>query len=308
MSSLPTFDVRTLDPHALCAGFRAFGFVALTGHEVGPALTAPAYEAIARFFALPDAVKRQYIVEGSGGARGYTPFRTEHAKDQHDPDLKEFWHVGRELDEVRAGIAPPTALRPNVWPREVPEFGPALRALYRALDALGARVLSGLACAFDLRADWFADKIDHGNSILRPLHYPPLAEGAPRGVRSAAHEDINLITLMIAAAEPGLEILARDGRWLPIEVPEGHVIVNIGDMLQRLTNHELPSTTHRVVNPQGEASRRARYSLPFFLHPNPEFVIASLPSCVSDARPDRYPTPITADAYLQQRLRQIGLL
>jgi isopenicillin N synthase-like dioxygenase len=308
VSSLPTFDVRTLDPHALAAGFRAFGFVALTGHAIGPALTAPAYDAIARFFALPDELKRRYVVAGSGGARGYTPFRTEHAKDQREPDLKEFWHVGRELEGLRPGVPVPAALRPNVWPREVPEFEPALRALYRALDALGGQVLSALARDFGLPAGWFADKIDHGNSILRPLHYPPLSDAAPHGVRSAAHEDINLITLMIAAAEPGLEIRDRDGQWLPVEVPEGHVIVNIGDMLQRLTNHELPSTTHRVVNPAGAASRRARYSLPFFLHPNPDFVIASLPSCVSAARPDRYPTPITADAYLQQRLRQIGLL
>jgi isopenicillin N synthase-like dioxygenase len=193
-----------------------------------------------------------------------------------------------------------------VWPAELPEFAPALRALYDALDALGAEVLGALAIALALPCDWFADKIDHGNSILRPLHYPPIGEA--HGVRSAAHEDINLITLMIAAAEPGLEIRARDGRWLAVDVPEGHVIVNIGDMLERLTNHVLPSTSHRVVNPEGDAARRSRYSLPFFLHPNPEFVIASLHSCVSDDNPDRYPTPITADGFLQQRLREIGLL
>jgi isopenicillin N synthase-like dioxygenase len=198
-------------------------------------------------------------------------------------------------------------MRPNVWPDEVPELRPTLLALYQALDALGVRVLSGIALDLGLSADWFDDKVDHGNSILRPLHYPPV-HGAARGVRSAAHEDINLITLMIAAGEPGLEILRRDGQWLPIETPPGAVIVNIGDMLQRLTNHVLPSTTHRVVNPEGDAGTRSRYSLPFFLHPNSEFSIETLPGCCDAARPNRYPAPITADAYLQQRLREIGLL
>jgi isopenicillin N synthase-like dioxygenase len=299
--ALPTFDLDRVSPDALARGFREVGFVALRGHGIDRALTDPAYAAIAKLFALPDEVKRTYVVPGGAGARGYTPFRTEHAKDQVDPDLKEFWHVGREREDD-------PALKPNVWPREVPEFEPAMRALYDALDALGGRVLAALAVALALPADWFADKIDHGNSILRPLHYPPLAPSAEPGVRSAAHEDINLITLMVAAAEPGLEIRDRDGRWRPIVASEHDVIVNIGDMLQRLTNDVLPSTTHRVVNPEGPDGRRARYSMPYFLHPNPDFAIETLPSCVTATRPNRYPTPITADAYLQERLREIGLL
>ena len=318
MSSIPTLDARTLDPEALGLAFREFGFCALVGHEIDSGLIEPAYDAVRQFFALREAAKLRYRLPGKGGARGYTPFGTEKAKDQSEPDLKEFWHVGRELlpddpDYER--------VLPNLWPSEVPSMRPALLALYRALDELGARVLSALALDLDLAPHWFDDKIDHGNSILRALHYPPLLvdvdgpslarvpEGAQRaGVRSAAHEDINLITLMIAAGEPGLEILRRDGQWLALDAEPGQVIINIGDMLQRLTNHVLPSTTHRVINPRGPAARVSRYSLPFFLHPNAELRIETLASCISAERPNRYPEPITADAYLQQRLGEIGLL
>ena len=307
MSSIPTLDVRTLDDAKLGAAFREFGFCALVGHELDRGLIDAAYDAVQQFFALPEAVKLRYRLAGTGGARGYTPFGTEKAKDQTQPDLKEFWHVGRELLPDDPFYK---RMQPNVWPAEVPSMRASLLALYRALDVLGARVLSAVALDLDLAPDWFDDKIDHGNSILRPLHYPPLssAPGAGVGVRSAAHEDINLITLMIAAGEPGLQILRRDGRWLAIDAAPGQVIVNIGDMLQRLTNHVLPSTTHRVVNPEGAAGGVSRYSIPFFLHPNSDFLIETLASCSSAERPNRYPDPITADAYLQQRLREIGLL
>jgi isopenicillin N synthase-like dioxygenase len=309
VSSIPTFDVHDLDPRALGVAFREYGFVSIHGHAIDASLVGPAYAAVARFFALPEAQKQRYHLEGAAGARGYTPFRTEKAKDQTAPDLKEFWHVGREL-EPSDPLFP--RMQPNVWPREVPELKAALLPLYRALDALGAEILSALAIDLGLPPAWFADKVDHGNSILRPLHYPPLQSARSvdvvDGVRSAAHEDINLITLMVAAAEPGLEILRRDGSYLAVDVPEGEVVVNIGDMLQRLTNHVLPSTTHRVINPAGDEGARSRYSLPFFLHPNSEFVIETLPSCCDEARPNRYPQAITADAYLTERLRQIGLL
>ncbi|MEY4509938.1 MAG: hypothetical protein RLZZ450_2060 [Pseudomonadota bacterium] len=310
MSSIPTLDVssfgRSTGPDELGRAFREYGFCALVGHGIDDRITAPAYAALRTFFALPEATKLRYQLPGQGGARGYTPFRTERAKDQTEPDLKEFWHVGRELfrPDDHTARAP---MRANVWPDEVPALRPTLLALYQALDSLGVRVLSAIAQHLGLPAAWFDDKVDHGNSILRPLHYPPV-QGTAHGVRSAAHEDINLITLMIAAGEPGLEILRRDGLWLPIETPPGAVIVNIGDMLQRLTNHVLPSTTHRVVNPEGPWGTRSRYSLPYFLHPNSEFSIETLPGCCDAAHPNRYPTPITADAYLQQRLREIGLL
>ncbi|MFT3923029.1 MAG: 2-oxoglutarate and iron-dependent oxygenase domain-containing protein [Myxococcales bacterium] len=288
----------------LGAALREFGFVGVIGHSVSMELRARAYAATNAFFALPEAQKGAYHQAGRGGERGYTPFRVETAKDQTDPDLKEFWHVGRELPEHELARA---RLPANVWPMEVPDFRESMLALYAALDSLGKTLLSLVATHLGLAPDWFDAAVDHGNSILRPLHYPPLAADW-RGVRSAPHEDINLITLLIGSGEPGLEILRPDGSWLPIETPRDQIVVNVGDMLQRLTNHVLPSTTHRVVNPPAPWNTRSRYSLPFFLHFNPEFEIVTLPSCVSETRPDRYPQSITADAYLQQRLREIGLL
>lgn len=301
MSSIPTIDVHNLAGGALPAAFRTCGFAALVGHAIDEALLEPAYEAVRDLFALPESAKLRYHQPDGAGERGYTPFGRERAKDRCDADLKEFWHVGREP-------ARHPGLSPNVWPAEIPAFQPRLRALYHALDALGAHVLEALTGELGLAPGWFADKIDHGNSILRPLHYPPLAGDPGPAVRSAAHEDINVITLMVGAGEPGLQILRPDGSWLPVDVQPGQVIVNVGDMLQRLTNHVFSSTTHRVVNPEGPRRARARYSLPFFLHFNPEFLIETLPSCVGPDRPDRYPTPITADAYLRERLREIGLL
>jgi isopenicillin N synthase-like dioxygenase len=309
MPQVPVLDVRdAAGPdrpklvRALGQAFEQVGFVSLVGHTIDDALTAPLYEQARALFALPDAAKRAYVLQGTGGARGYTPFGIETAKDQMDPDLKEFWHVGRELARDN-----PYGLAPNLWPTELPAFKQHALALYSALDALGVSVLSCVAEYLGLPAQWFDDKVDHGNSILRPLHYPPLS-GQARGVRSAAHEDINLITLLIGSGEPGLEILLRDGTWLPIETRQEHVVVNVGDMLQRLTNHVLISTTHRVVNPPPPWANSARYSVPFFLHFNPEVMIETLPSCVRADRPDRYPESISANAYLMQRLREIGLL
>jgi isopenicillin N synthase-like dioxygenase len=308
----PVLDVRTFtqSPGAraqfvadLGDALREYGFVGVIGHDLQPELRQRAYAALRRFFALPEQIKTRYHLPGRGGERGYTPFRVETAKDQTDPDLKEFWHVGREL---APGTPHADRLPANLWPAEVPEFREPLLALYQALDQLGSTLLSAIALHLGLDANWFADKTDHGNSILRPLHYPPLAPGL-RGVRSAAHEDINLITLLIGSGEPGLEILRRDHTWLPIATPEDQIVMNVGDMLQRLTNHALPSTTHRVVNPPEPWGTQARYSLPFFLHFNPEFVISTLPGCISRERPNRYPTPISADDYLQERLREIGL-
>jgi isopenicillin N synthase-like dioxygenase len=198
-------------------------------------------------------------------------------------------------------------MRENVWPSEVPELRPSTLSLWQALERLGKELLSATALFLGLAPAWFGDKIDHGNSILRPLHYPPLPAHV-QGVRSAAHEDINLITLLISAGEPGLEILRRNGTWLAIAPAADQVVVNVGDMLQRLSNHALVSTTHRVVNPPPPWNARARYSIPFFLHPNPDFLIRTLPHCIDAAHPDRYPESITANAYLEQRLREIGLL
>jgi isopenicillin N synthase-like dioxygenase len=267
-------------------------------------VVANTYTAIKQFFALPNEVKAKYHKPGQGGARGYTAVGVEKAKDSNHPDLKEFWHVGRELD----GPAPHASLYPNVWPTEVEGFKQATYALYSELEKLGNTVLEALALFLGQQQSYFADKVNYGNSILRPIHYPPIKDTSTQSIRAGQHEDINLITLLVGSNEAGLEILRRDGSWLPVTTIEGTIVVNIGDMLQRLTNHVLPSTTHRVVNPAGLAAGEPRYSIPFFMHPNPDYVIKTLDSCISAERPNRYPEPINSNDYLMQRLEEIGLL
>ena len=309
---IPTLDISRFDDPAqreafvaeLGAAYREWGFAGIRGHDIPQALIDRAYDVFQRFFALPDEVKRRYHVPGGGGARGYTPFMVETAKDSQYPDLKEFWHIGREIprDSRYAADMPP-----NLWPAEIPEFREVGYGLYQALDALGSRVLSALALHIGLPADYFADKTDVGNSILRPIHYPPITADEVPNVRAGAHEDINLITLLVGASAAGLEVRSRTGGWVAFTAQADTIVVNIGDMLQRLTNHVYPSTTHRVVNPPGEAARKPRYSTPFFLHPNPDFLIDTLPSCITPDNPSRYPQPITAQAYLEERLREIKL-
>ena len=307
---IPVLDIRDFERSAgeftddLGRAYREFGFVGITNHGIEDALIDEAYRVFREFFALPEDVKRTYRHPAGGGKRGYTGFGVEQAKDHDVPDLKEFWHVGREVaeDHPHSDI-----LIPNLWPTEVEGFREVSLALYDALDRLGRRMLSAIALDLGLDADWFADKVDQGNSILRPIHYPPIRNAQPGAVRAARHEDINLITLLIGSREQGLEILSKKGEWIPVTTLPGTIVVNVGDMLQRLTNHVYQSTTHRVVNPPGEAASRARYSIPFFLHPNPDFVIETLPQCVSEDNPDRYPEPIRSDDYLQQRIREINL-
>jgi isopenicillin N synthase-like dioxygenase len=288
----------------LGASFERYGFAVIEGHGLPPALLAAARADAAAFFALPEAVKRRYLIPGGAGQRGYTPFRVETAKDAEHPDLKEFWHVGCDPP---GGHPYRDVIAPNIWPEEVAGFRVSLGGLYAALDALGLKVLRGIARRLGLQADYFAPIVADGDSVLRLLHYPPV-QGDPAAVRAAAHEDINAITLLLGADEAGLELLDRDGTWLAIDPPPGALVVNIGDMLQRLTNHVLPSTTHRVVNPSPERSGLSRYSMPFFLHFAPDFLIRTLPGCVTAERPDRYPEPVTARAYLEERLREIRLV
>lgn len=312
---IPTLDIRRFtepkdsgDRDAfvaeLGAAYREWGFAGIRGHGIPQDLIDGAYDAFVEFFALPEDVKKRYHIPGGGGARGYTPFGIETAKDSKHFDLKEFWHVGREVrDEKYADVMPA-----NVWPTEVPEFRERALALYGALDSLGSRMLSALALGLGLDEGYFADKTNNGNSILRPIHYPPITADDIPNVRAGAHEDINLITLLVGASAEGLQVLSRKGEWVPYTAAADTIVVNIGDMMQRLTNHVLPSTTHRVVNPPGDKARQPRYSTPFFLHPNPDFVIDVLPSCTTAENPSRYPEPITAQGYLEERLREIGLM
>jgi isopenicillin N synthase-like dioxygenase len=288
---------------ALGGSFARYGFAVLSDHGISQDRIDAALAAARKFFALPEADKLKYKLP-VGGQRGYTPFGVETAKGETNYDLKEFWHVGRDLP---AGHKYRGHMADNVWPdAEVAEFHETVGWLYGALDAMGLKVLEAIACYLGLDRRFFEPTVDFGNSILRLLHYPPVPKEGPH-IRAAAHEDINVITLLLGADEAGLEVKDHDGRWIAINPPPGALVCNIGDMLQRLTNHKLPSTTHRVVNPAPERRGFPRYSTPFFLHFNSDYLIETLPSCVDAAHPDRYPQPITANDYLQERLREIKL-
>lgn len=287
---------------ALGGSFERFGFAMVSDHGIPQDLIDRAWTMTKAFFDLPEDVKRRYFVAGGGGARGYTPFKTEIAKGATHVDLKEFWHIGREL---AAGHRFSELMAPNIWPDQPAGFRETFIELFAAFDTAGDKLLSAIAVHLGLAPDWFDHAVADGNSVLRLLHYPPVTEDAPN-VRAGAHEDINLITLLLGAEEAGLELLDKDGEWLPVKPPEGAMVVNVGDMLQRLTNHVLPSTTHRVVNPPVERRGHSRYSMPFFLHPAPDFLIKALPQTVTAENPEREP-PITAHDYLAERLAEIGL-
>jgi len=287
--------------HALGASFERHGFAIVADHGLGVDLVEAMLADARVLFALPDAAKAHYRIAGGAGQRGYTPFAVETAKDAASPDLKEFWHIGRETD---GRLGP---LLDNVWPAEVPSFRGHAAALFAAFEALGERVLHAIDSHLGLAGDLLESATRNGNSVLRLLRYPPADFTGP-SLRAGPHEDINAITLLLGAEEAGLEIQARDGTWLAISPPPGAVVVNIGDMLARLTNDVLPSTTHRVVNPSPERRGVARYSMPFFLHFRSDFLIETLPQCVSADRPNRYPISITAGDFLEQRLREIRLI
>lgn len=283
-------------------GLRELGFVAIENHHVDHALIRRTYALFEQFYALPKATKEKYAREG--GQRGFTGFMKEHAKDNSVGDLKEFWHVGRELTPGHPMIG---QYPDNVWPDEMPELKAVTLELFEQLEANARILLLALGDYFELPdREYFAKAIENGNHIMRAIHYPPLQEGMPAGaVRAAAHEDINMITILCEATSSGLEILTRDGQWVGIDALAGQLVVDAGDMLSRLTNHVIPATTHRVVNPEGENS--VRYSLPYFVHPYSAFNIECLPQCDTPDNPRRYP-PITAGEFLNQRLREIGLL
>jgi len=284
--------------------FKTFGFAMVRDHGIDQGLIDRAWKLTEAFFALPENTKRSYFDAKIAGARGYTPFKTEIAKGAKAHDLKEFWHVGRDVAED----SPLRASMPgNIWPSEIPGFRETLEELYAAFDATGAVILSRIALYLGLQEHWFDPAIDEGNSVLRLLHYPPVDDAEGGAIRAGAHEDINLITLLLGAEEAGLELLTREGKWIGASPPPGALVINVGDMLQRLTNHVLPSTTHRVRNPDSARAGFSRYSMPFFLHLRSDFPFRTLPQCISAENPDRYPVSITADDYLQERLSEIGL-
>jgi isopenicillin N synthase-like dioxygenase len=288
---------------AFGASFRRFGFAVVTDHGIDPKLIDTAWKATRQLFELPEEAKRRYYSAELAGQRGYTPFGTEIAKDAAHVDLKEFWHVGRDLP---AGHRFRDHMPDNIWPTELAEFEAIFTDMYAAFDRAGNQLLSAIARYLGLAPDWFADKVDHGNSVMRLLHYPPIPADAP-GIRAGAHGDINLITLLLGAEEGGLQLLTRQGEWLSIAPPEGALVINVGDMLERLTNNQLPSTIHRVLNPPPERRHIPRYSMPFFLHLASDVLIETLPGCIDADHPNLYPSPITANDFLVQRLIEIGL-
>ena len=291
---------------ALGDSFKTYGFAVIADHGLDQNVLDNALNRAKNFFAMPEDVKNKYNVKDGGGQRGYVPFGQEKAKDAEAIDLKEFWHVGRALPD---GHEHASIMAPNIDVEEIEGWDSATYAMFEALDALGLKILSSLSAYLGLDEHWFDDPIRDGNSILRLLHYPAQEEAPPEGsVRAAAHGDINVLTLLLGADEGGLEVLGKNGDWLPISPPPGCLVINIGDMLERLTNHVLPSTLHRVVNPKPERAKYARYSTPFFQHFRPDFVIKTLPSCITPDNPDRYPEPITAHEFLLQRLKDINLM
>lgn len=280
-----------------------YGFVAIENHGVDPGTLAAAYQSVKDLFDLPAADKLAFEVLEGGRQRGYTAFGKEHAKYHDVPDMKEFWHVGPELpaDHPLAARIPP-----NVWPPRPDGFKAASLALYDALHRTGASIIRAIARYLGAPEDEFMRMIDGGNTILRLIRYPAPGEvEMPEGaVWAAAHEDINLITLLPEATDPGLQLLRRDGTWLDINPVRGQLIADTGDMMQRLTNGVIPSTTHRVLAPRRASG--PRYSIPFFVHPRPDWVLAPLPQCVTPDNPRRWPD-ITAEGYLMERIGELGL-
>ena len=295
------------DPQAfaerLGKSFEEYGFAIIADHGIPDALIHEAEAKAKQFFALPEEAKRDYAVAGGGGARGYTPFGIETAKGATAHDLKEFWHVGRELP---AGHRFRAVMADNIWPDEVPGFKDTFLRLYDSFDEAGLKILSAIARYLGIDPQYFDATVENGNSVLRLLHYPPQEANTGGHIRAGAHEDINTITLLLGAEEAGLELLTRDGRWIAVSPKPGELVVNIGDMLQRLTNGVLRSTSHRVVNPAPERKSHARYSMPFFLHFHPEFLIEALPGTVPPGEQPKWP-PISSHDYLQERLREIKL-
>lgn len=312
--SLDLADFRSGDPERkarfvqqLGEAYQNIGFVALKNHGLTEEQTQALYADVKSFFALPDESKQRYENPELAGQRGYISKGKEHAKGRNTGDLKEFYHVGQEVEDNTDPIG--KEYPANIWPEEVPTFQKSTFTTYRTLEAAGKDVLRAIALYLELPEDYFDDKVRNGNSILRPIHYFPIEDpdAVPAdAVRAAEHGDINLITLLMGASADGLQVKRRDGKWIPITALPDQIVVNVGDMLQRLTNGVLKSTIHRVVNPAREKMNSSRYSVPFFMHPRSEMSLAALESCVTPNNPKKE-ADITAGEFLNERLIELGL-
>jgi isopenicillin N synthase-like dioxygenase len=291
---------------SLGAAYHNIGFVAIRNHFLSKDLQEKLYAAIKKFFALPDDIKKQYERPEMAGQRGYIGKGKEHAKGRNTGDLKEFYHVGQELEPQILALE---NYLPNIWPKEVPEFEKIAVEAYKALEKTGTLMLQAIALYLNLPEHYFDDKVKNGNSILRPIHYYPIEnpEAVPAdAVRAAEHGDINLITLLMGASADGLQVLRHDGQWISITALPDQLVVNVGDMLERLTNKKLKSTIHRVVNPPRQLMNTPRYSIPFFMHPRSEMDLTCLPNCIDKENSKQFES-ITAGEFLNQRLAEIGL-
>lgn len=279
------------------------GFVTVKNHGVPDEYINAFYTQVKRFFEFDTATKLNYEDIDNAGQRGYTSFGREHAKGFDAPDLKEFWQMGQEVTD---GDKIAEEYPANIVVDRLPDFEEIGRKLYSAFENSGGLLLRAIALYLNLDEHYFDPKIHNGNSILRAIHYPPI-QGEPKSsIRAEQHEDINLITLLAGASAEGLQVKDKDGNWVSVNAPEGHLVINVGDMLQRLTNNVLRSTTHRVVNPPREMWHTSRYSIPFFLHPRSNMDLSCLDSCVTDTNSLAYEA-ITSGEYLDERLREIGL-
>jgi isopenicillin N synthase-like dioxygenase len=286
--------------------FNETGFVTITNHGLSKQLIDELYSQVKELFALPEAAKLNYEKAELSGQRGYTGKSKETAKGFKTPDLKEFWQIGQTVTDN----SPLKDEYPgNIMVDELPVFNTTTHDVYKKLELTGVYLLRAIAVYLNLPENYFDDKVHNGNSILRTLHYFPITDPDSMpddAVRAGAHEDINLITLLIGASADGLELLTRENEWFPVKAHGEDLVVNVGDMLQRLTNNKLKSTTHRVVNPPRELMKNSRYSVPFFMHPVPDMDLTCLASCIDANHPKHY-TDITAGEYLDERLREIGL-
>ena len=290
----------------LGAAYNNIGFVAIRNHFLTDELSARLYDTIKKFFAMPEEIKRKYEIPSLAGQRGYIGKGKEHAKGRNTGDLKEFYHVGQLVeddDQIKKEYPE------NIWPIETPALKEVSLDVYKRLEKTGVVILKAIALYLGLPENYFDAKVRHGNSILRPIHYYPIEnpdDVPPDAVRAAEHGDINLITLLMGASADGLQVLRRDGKWIPITALPDQLVVNVGDMLERLTNKKLKSTIHRVINPPRHLMNTPRYSIPFFMHPRSEMSLNSLPQCVSSENPKLW-ADITAGEFLNQRLKEIGL-
>ncbi len=284
--------------------YEEIGFVAIRNHGIPEQTLKNLYSAVQDFFHLPLETKLKYDDTNGGGQRGYTGFGKEHAKDRNAGDLKEFWHFGQYINTNDPN---PPSFPNNKIVEELPEFNRSGKDIYQALESTGKTMLQAIALYLGLDENYFDQRIFNGNSILRAIHYPPITADPQNAIRAGEHEDINLITLLVGASADGLEVLNKQGQYIPVTEVENHIVVNVGDMLQRLTNDKLRSTTHRVVNPPQEKWHEPRFSIPFFLHPRPEVRLDCLESCIDSDNPKKY-EDCTANEFLIQRLTEIGLI